>query len=136
MKSMFTRIRCLLFALSLTLSGCGPAAPDLFPVAGTVTLAGKPLPTGSVQFIATGLRPAYGQIGSDGKFKLFTDDQEGCPAGKFKVVVSAQEVKGTEASGETVVQLTPERYASVENTNIEVTIDGPKSDLVIDLQKE
>ena len=118
------------------LAGCGSSGPELFPVSGTVTVNGKPLPTGSVQFIGTGLRPAYGQIGADGKFKLATDDQEGCAAGTFKVVVSAQEVKGTEATGEIVVPLAPERYASVEKTNVEVTIDGPKSDLVIDLKGE
>ena len=69
------------------LVGCGPAKPELFPVSGTVKLNGKPLTTGSVQFIGQGLRPASGQINADGTFKLATDGQDGCAAGVHKVLV-------------------------------------------------
>ena len=48
--------RIAVFALALSLLGCGKPAPKLIPVSGTVTMNGKPLADGVVYFktIATG----------------------------------------------------------------------------------
>ena len=51
------------------LPGC-TEPPTRFPVAGTVTIDGKPLPTGSIQFVPANGRPVAGKILSDGSFRL------------------------------------------------------------------
>lgn len=129
-------LACLSATILLTLclfSGCGSKGPKIVPVSGKVTLDGKPLPNGHIRFIPTGDRPAYGEIQSDGSFRLETDDKVGCAVGTHKVTVDAQAVTGTEATGETARQLTPIRYSSAETTEITVTIDGPRDDVLIEL---
>jgi hypothetical protein len=64
---------CLLPALfAAALLGCGPSKPETYPVSGTVTWNGQPLPEGSIRFEpedAKGLPPDPGQI-KDGKYQL------------------------------------------------------------------
>jgi hypothetical protein len=116
--------------------GCKPAKPELMPVTGKVTMAGQPVPLGSIQFIAENQRPAYGQIGPDGSFSLETDGEKGCVKGQHRVVIQAEKVSGTPETGEMVTPITPPRYASVATTDIVIDVDGPKENLTIDLKKE
>ena len=77
--------------------GCGAGSGEqLAPVAGKVTVDGKPVTTGSVSF-----RPDAGQgnksqhqpngaIDAEGNYELFVPpDRKGAPPGWYKVVVSA-----------------------------------------------
>jgi hypothetical protein len=125
-----------LFLLIALCCGCGPAKPELVPVSGTVKLAGKAVPLGSIQFIAEGQRPAYGQIGEDGSFSLETDGEKGCVKGSHKVVIQAEKISGTPETGEIAIPITPPRYANIRTTDIVVEVDGPKSDVAIDLKNE
>ncbi|MGE0760958.1 MAG: hypothetical protein AB7O38_28360 [Pirellulaceae bacterium] len=115
-------------------AGCGPGKPTLVPISGRVTLNGKPLHLGSVQFVAQGVRPAYGQIDKDGFFSLETDGEPGCPIGQHKVLVQAQEISGTEATGEKMKQISPLKYASLEGTDLVVDVTEPKRDVRIELK--
>lgn len=117
--------------LALLLVGCG--GEKLVPASGKVTLDGKPLETGSIQVVPDQGRPAYGNIGAGGHFELMTDDKKGVLPGTHKVVVSAQEITGTEDTGEVARQITPLRYASLDKSDLTVTIDGPTEDLLIEL---
>ena len=120
--------------LALVMSlGCGPSKPDVVPVSGVVTLDGQPLTTGSIQFIPKDNRPAYAQIGSDGKFTLETDDEKGAVVGSHQVVVTAQEIVGTPETGEQVKYIAPERYGSLETTDLTVDVQGPRDDVKIEL---
>jgi hypothetical protein len=118
---------------ALLLGGCEPSGPKLVPVSGKVTIDGKPLTIGSIQFVPENARPAYGEIGSDGSFKLKTDEAEGVVLGQHKVVVTAQETAGTEATGESVRYIAPQRYGSPLTTDVTVNIEGPRDDLLIEL---
>ena len=54
---------------ALVLGGCGPSGPETYPVSGTVTWNGQPLPEGHIVFSSEdgSVAPAAGKI-SDGKF--------------------------------------------------------------------
>jgi hypothetical protein len=75
----------LLVAVLAAASGCGTSESA---VEGIVTLDGKPVEKATVTFNPTdGGRPAVGQTGSDGTFKL----SEKVKAGTYKVTVSKRE---------------------------------------------
>ena len=81
-------------ALALA-AGCGKEAVKLVPVAGTLTVNGKPVPAGSVQLRADPARGnrsmevPVGVIRPDGRFELETGGKKGVPPGWWKVVVLA-----------------------------------------------
>jgi hypothetical protein len=81
--------------------GCGGAASsgpsNLVPVAGKVTINGRPVPGGQVMFCAPNARAVdpspVGEIGPDGTYALKTGDQDGAAPGKYQVVVSSESGK-------------------------------------------
>ena len=75
--------RCLPLAVVAALVGCGEAAPTSYPVTGTVSYQGKPLPLGVVMFISDNGPAAASNIGEDGTYRL-----EAVP-GKHRVSVVA-----------------------------------------------
>ena len=85
----------------LVLAGCGggPDLPPVAPVSGTVTIDGKALPRGTVQFVpdasklpkGTKATPAVGNIRADGQFTLRTAGVDGAIVGFHKINVRAQE---------------------------------------------
>ena len=76
------------------LVGCGDSGgTKLVPVAGKVTVDGKPLTTGTgklscrpVKGSATSQQPAA-DIEEDGTYRLVTDGKEGAPPGRYQVLV-------------------------------------------------
>jgi hypothetical protein len=87
---------CLLLAPWMALLGCGgESGPVLVPVAGTVTVDGKPIPGAGVSFRAdagkgntTGHAPAA-TADAQGKYEVTVGPRKGAPPGWYKVVVSA-----------------------------------------------
>lgn len=87
----------LLFgSAGVAMVGCTGGGESLAPVAGKVTVAGKPLKTGSVSFrpdVSKGNKSMHqpnGAIDAEGNFVLFVPpDRKGAPLGWYKVVVSA-----------------------------------------------
>ena len=77
------------------LPGCG-SSDKLVPVAGSVTVNGAPLTSGSVTFhpnAAKGNKTPHipvGMIDGQGHYKLMTATKEGAPEGWYRVTVSAQ----------------------------------------------
>ncbi len=65
---------------------------DLVPITGTVTQEGQPLAGASVSFMPEPGNqentPGHAQTGSDGRYQLSWDDQDGVARGKYKVLVT------------------------------------------------
>jgi hypothetical protein len=95
----------LCFGLCL-LPGCGRSGPKLVPVDGTILLDGQPLAYKCVLFLpeeGTAGNGAGGYTNGEGKYSLFavifgvTRDYDGCPPGRYRVVVSEPVIPITEA---------------------------------------
>lgn len=83
--------------------GCGgePTGPDLLPVAGKVTLDGKPATEGAVTLRSVNSaddQPA-GLISADGTYKIYLGQQEGAPAGEYRAMVFVRQTP-RDASGQ------------------------------------
>ena len=106
----------VLAGLVLIAGGCGqgPKLPPMAEVSGLVTLDGKPLPRGMVQFVPDAAKgnqgpPASGGIGSDGRFRLLTGGLSGAIVGWHLVSVQARkEVDLNQVSW--APSLIPEKY--------------------------
>ena len=121
-------VSSVLLLLLTTGVGCGRTAAPTFPsakVAGSVTLDGKPIAEGTLQFIpgeGSKGQTASGQI-RDGKYSA-----ENVPIGKLKVLPNAVKKTGkllTEYSQpeEEVINIIPAKYQA--GIDIEITGDNP-----------
>jgi len=134
MKRLGTPSGCLLFvllatALGLT-AGCGDGRPQRVPVAGTVTVDGKPLTAGFIRVVPDDARPATGKIDADGRFRLTTfDERDGCVTGTHRVEVIAFDT----ISPSTIRWLVPPKYRDTSTSGLTVTVDGPIDSLAIEL---
>ena len=63
---------CFCFLLlGLLINGCGKSGPEIAPVSGRITLAGKPLEKADIVFQPdNGQPPASGRTDSDGRYEL------------------------------------------------------------------
>jgi hypothetical protein len=126
-----TRCRFILTTVMLLLvCGCWSKGPKPVPVSGMVLIDGVPLGRGFIRVVPESGRPSGGQIGKDGRFSLgcFTDN-DGCITGTHRVEVSA-----VENLSETKRRwLAPKKYASAGTSGLTVTIDGPTTDVKINL---
>ncbi len=91
-----SRRRCLSLACLvglLPVMGCG--GEPLTPVVGSVTVGGKPLTGGTVDFYpASGSGSSQritGTIDADGNYKMTTDGKPGVPKGSYKVTVNTMD---------------------------------------------
>ncbi|MCA9146036.1 MAG: hypothetical protein H6821_06180 [Planctomycetaceae bacterium] len=117
-----------LLGLSGLLVGCGRSGPYTVPVEGTVTLDGNPVAYKSLLFLpdqGTAGNGAGGFTDGKGQFKLIavvfgaTTDFNGCPPGRYRVVVSEPSVPLSEAdfasdaeqvdNGEPIAAIAPRR---------------------------
>lgn len=121
-----TALSPILFATSLWITGCssGPPEPPRFPVSGTVTMNGTPLPEGKINFIT----PAQGVIETlevkDGKF-------EGkAQAGERRVEINSYKVEVVNKDGmqsEAQIELVPQEYNKDSKLVAQVTEEGPNN---------
>ena len=137
-------------ALVLIAAGCGKGKKgptfDLTPVAGTVTLDGKPLADADLGFYLQGTAPQgyYGsgaKTDADGKYVLKTGDALGAVPGQYKVTVSrlvgadgaalvteegmdAEQLKMMGSAKESI----PPKYSDLEKTELTITVDKGKTD--------
>ncbi len=123
----------LLLAL-FGVQGCGSSFDSA--VRGIVTLDGKPLTDGTVQFHPVGDGPSsYGSIFDGGVYQMGTGSESGLVPGKYKVTVMATEAPPANLPlGQTPPvgkRLTPEKYGTVDATPFE--FDVKDGDNTIDL---
>lgn len=130
----------LLLTLGLATLGCGAEGPATYPVRGTVTCQGKPVPHGTVIFnpVATTQPPARGTIGPDGTYELTTyRSRDGAMAGEHKIIVNATtKVDPNLEVGQPGYQapesLVPTEYSSLSTTPLQRTVAEQEN--VIDLE--
>jgi hypothetical protein len=131
---MFARYAVLFAgAVSILIAGCGDGRPKRVPVAGQVLIDGKPLTTGSVQFVPEGGRPSQGEIDASGRFRLTCyEKDDGALVGTHRVaIISAKELSPYE-----VRWFTPKKFADFKTSGITKEITGPTEDLVIEISWE
>jgi hypothetical protein len=113
-------------------AGCG-SRPLLVPVKGVVTLDGKPLSSGVVQFQPASGQVATGAIAGDGTFTLSRlTPNDGVPPGSYRVAVTAFDPQAEVQSAETLI--VPVRYTRFGSSGIEFTVfPGTREPFVISL---
>ena len=106
----------------LVLSGCGPAAPSLVDVRGSVTFNGKPLPKGQIAFVPEGSgQPGLGYLSSEGTYRLMSGGgRPGILPGTYRVSITA--IEGGSFEDETVRYLIPERFRRLETSGLSAEV--------------
>lgn len=115
---------CAAAALLLFVSGCGSSHDAT--VHGVVTLDGKPLDIGEVQFHSLGNSgTAYGRLAVGGAYQLATGSESGIDPGDYQVTVVAREPfpENLPAGAPPIPKvISPERYGRLETTPFKFTI--------------
>ena len=116
--------------LLVAFAGCGDGRPSRVPVSGRVLIDGKPLTRGSVQFMPANARASYGELDSEGRFRLTCfDTNDGAVPGQCTVVVYA-----AEPLSETATHWhAPKKYADYRTSGLTQEITGPMEDLTINI---
>jgi hypothetical protein len=136
-----TLILAVVAALAVCQAGCGKHSAS---VSGSVTLDGKPLATGVVNFTpaATGAS-AYANIGADGRYALQTGAEAGLEPGSYKVTVAANATPeqaaamGIKIGREGIMPLlTPPRYADVSTTPLVVDVKAGRQEIDLALEAD
>lgn len=139
------------------LVGCGPAAPTIYPVSGTITLDGKPLEGATVTFVPASGPPSNGMTDAAGKYTIMTGGKPGAVAGPCQVavtkaagsvaapaaggdprqqmeemqkkMVSQMQAMQTRKPGEVAKSDVPEKYTRSDSSGLtaNVTTDGAKN---------
>jgi hypothetical protein len=116
--------------LALGLAGCGDPSGvgKTVPVAGKVTVDGRPVKAGTVSFRPdrskgnAALHEPFAEIDAEGNYKLFTGRKEGAPLGWYRVAVMAAEpVEVGNLSGQARWFADP-KYASVETSGLTIEV--------------
>ena len=118
--------------LLATLAGCQakPAEDVLLPVAGKITVDGRPLPKGWVMFYPdpdkgnNSPRIPYAEVGPDGSYALATNSKPGAPAGAYRVVVVAtvEPIPIRTPPEWRPTWLHAEKYAKQETTDLRIEV--------------
>ena len=140
--SLFSPV-CLRFAIALvaTIAGCSKTPEKLYPVTGTVTVVGKPLSGGSIQFEmiekgeASGkVYTSSGEIDENGKYELSTFGEPGAPAGEHRVWVSPNFAMMPDKLGIGVGRMSPVPKKYMVPTTTELMYTVTESDNTIDVE--
>lgn len=115
--------------LAAMISGCSDGKPSRYPLSGTITFEGAPVPEGTVMFVAVDKRSGNFRAEIvDGKYSLEL------PAGEKLVMVEASRFVGPENKSLGVRprdQYLPDRYNVESKLTMEVK---PQTDNVYDLK--
>ncbi len=119
----------ILFVFTVLVAGCGQSGPKLYPVTGTVSYQGKPLPLGTVMFVPKEGPPSKpATIDANGRYELEV------VAGPSAVAVTAMPPRpggridptvegGIDYSGVPPVKsLIPQKYNRYHRSGLKVTV--------------
>ncbi len=130
----------LLAAVVVATVGCNRHPSS---VAGSVTLDGKPLPTGVIMLTPARSGPsAYGAIAADGSYRLQTGAAKGLEPGEYIVTVAANEPPPAGSAGgegraaEAIRPLmTPPEYSDVKTSPLRITVKPGSQTVDLELKK-
>ncbi len=116
---------------TITLAGCEPKIEERQPaplanVKGVVTLEGKPVSGGEINFVSPDLGGGSGLIQSDGTFEIAGEIE----SGEYTVAANPFGEPGKEAGTEI-----PQRVRSPSLSPVKVTISPGANDLSIELKQ-
>jgi len=123
-----------------TSPGCGPSGPEMARVSGTVTYEGKPVPLGTVSFVAKDAngRNATGAIQSDGSYTLQTEKPgDGAQVGEYAVTISATEAPLLDYIPPKPVPVkrhVPEKYEKPDTSGLTATVKSGSNTIPFDLK--
>ncbi len=109
--------------LTFLFVGCGESldVPDLAPVTGRVTQAGKPVDGANVTFLPETGPSSGGMTDADGKFELdYSPNHKGAVPGKHTVKISKM-------SGEAGDETIPAKFNEQSTLTKQVTKEGPNN---------
>jgi hypothetical protein len=124
--------------MALIASGCSKSRFES-TVTGTVKLDGAPIGPGVIQFVPNGNshNPATGAIQVDGNYELNTSNEVGLDSGEYRVTVSVydqpQLAPGERAALGSAVLKTPEKYMSLETTDLKFTVAPGTNTIPVEL---
>jgi hypothetical protein len=123
-------LTAVLIASASCFVGCGDGRPTRMPVAGRVVIDGQPVRFGMIKLTNADTRAASSRLDEEGRFQMTCfEKHDGVIPGAHRVEVAA-----TEGIDERTVRWhAPKKYASANTSGIEVTIDEPTEDLLIEL---
>lgn len=139
---MITFRRFRLLPLCLLVAGCNGQAglPNMVPIRGTVSYAGKLLTEGTVIYapVSGDGRQARGTIQPDGSFRLTTlRENDGAQHGDYKIVIIALEPHPGEPPSRAEVEaargkikrgsIVPERYTKASTTELSDSVNDDHS---------
>ncbi len=122
----------------IVLTGCNSS--DLALVKGKVTLNGKPVPNGTVNFIPDNPGPsATGELKPDGTYALTTNKlDDGAKPGTYKVVIVAMEDQSgklPEEKSPLPAAIVPLKYTSLATTELTATVEKKENTIDLELKK-
>jgi hypothetical protein len=123
-------------AMSLGRGSSGPERLPVYPVAGTVTFAGKPA-AGAAVFLhsvdgSIPVRPRPAVVSADGTFAVGTYEfDDGVPAGDYKLTVEWRRPIGGGGARDDEVppNVLPPAYASPATTPVQVTVEEGENEI-------
>jgi hypothetical protein len=126
-------VGCALLAALVGVAGCGGV--KRIPTSGTVTLDGKPMPAGVLQFIPDASKGNSLRLGcsgpiSNGRWNLVTSGMEradtgkGAPVGWFKVIFTDPN-EGSKAPGVSAAPKVAAKYWREETTPLSIQLTDP-----------
>ena len=119
--------------VGLSLLGCGGASgPALYPVEGIVEIEGGGTATQGEVVLTSSKNTATGVIGTDGKFKLGTNNPgDGVPVGDYRATVM-----GTSTGDYTArVRLIDEKYESEGSSGLKFSVAAKPNEYKLMLTK-
>ena len=130
-----------LLLLLVLQTGCGGVKP--VPVSGGVTLDGKPVADAGVLFCPVATGPsASGATDANGKFHLTTTNTAGVLPGRYGITIIKKEVSGVGEfgvvgpQGRRVKWIIPQKYAKVETSGLQATVNSDNTEFTFALSSQ
>ena len=121
---------------SVFASGCGHRSdlPPMAKVSGTVTLDGKPLPHGMVQFVPDSSQgtegpTGVGRIDEKGRFTITTSGVKGAVVGHHKIRVKSEEPFNEQAFSKGITLL-PDAYDHHDTSGLKTEVKADEKNWV------
>lgn len=133
--------RSVLVLVGLMLAGCSEP-PFESTVSGVVTLDGSPIGPGMIQYVPVdrGHTPATGTIQVGGDYQLNTSNAAGVQPGEYDVTVAVYDhpklAPGERAPIGSSRLRTPEKYFSLDSTDLRFTVEPGENTIDIPLVSE